>query len=164
MHHEAYEYVRTFGSDREVVVYEVGSRNLNGSVRDHWPHALWFGIDKLDGPGVDLVVDGAYYMPGNEQFDLAICCEVFEHTYSWRAIIDRMRSALKPGGRIIITCAALGRQIHSEVDGGPILATGEWYSNIDPDELATVLCNRHFINAVITVRDTDVYATAVKPS
>ena len=121
-------------------VLEIGSLNINGSVRQILqPHAsTYLGIDVQEGPGVDLVASGAeFYAP--EVFNIVVCAEVFEHTPEWKDIIKQAYINLKPGGMFIATMAGIGRPVHSGVDGGWTLHAGEHYENIDANDLNKAL-------------------------
>lgn len=137
MHRAAELFVNQHATAVPVTVVEVGSRNINGTVRDLFPEASWWGIDTEDGVDVDEVADGATWQPP-ELVDVVVCCEVLEHAADWRAIVANMAGMVKPGGKVIVTAAGPDRMPHSAVDGGP-LRDGEHYGNIDPDDLAAEL-------------------------
>ena len=132
MHAEARQWVENFATMQPISVIEIGSKNVNGSIRDLFPNATWHGIDRESGAMVDQVTDAIDYTP-NMPADLVVCCEVLEHADNWRQIINRAAEWLKPEGVLIVTCAGLGRKPHS-CDGGP-LKPNEYYANIDPSEL-----------------------------
>ena len=80
MHPEAYEWVRPHATSEPVEVLDIGGRNINGTSRDHFPHATRFTvIDIAEGPGVDVVADAATWTP-DRSYDVVVCTEVFEHT------------------------------------------------------------------------------------
>jgi hypothetical protein len=162
MHDGAFEFVRRFSTDESLTVIEIGSMDINGSVRPCFPNASWIGIDVAAGPGVDIVIDAIDYSP-ECQADLVICTEVLEHTDMWCQIISRAETWIKPGGRIIITCAGTGRLPHSAVDGGPVQA-GEHYANITHEQLAAEFQNGGFtdIHAECNQEWKDSYAVATK--
>ncbi len=137
MHQAAREYVSRYATDAVIDVIEIGSRDINGRVRDLFPNANWLGLDLQAGKGVDIVCDAATYQP-EVGVDMVVCCEVLEHTADWRKIIDNCLSWIAPGGRLIVTCAGTGRQPHSAHDGGP-LQPGEHYENITPAELCEAM-------------------------
>lgn len=137
MHAAAFSFVATAAREFEAKgpVYEIGSRNINGSVRGLFHDVgLYIGIDVVGGPGVDLVADGATYTPPIMPRTV-VCCEVLEHTAAAEVIVKQAATVLEPGGLLIITCAGPGRDAHSAVDGGPLRA-GEHYRNIHPYEVA----------------------------
>src|SRR5512139_114707 len=129
MHSEAYEWVRLRATGDPVAVLDVGGRYINGSPRDLFPNADPYTVlDIRFGEGVDIVADAASWMPDRE-YDVVVCCEVFEHAEKWPAILRTIHGALKPGGLAILTMAGPGRMQHSGVDGEHRLLDGEWYGN-----------------------------------
>lgn len=133
MHVQAYEYVDKFRHDEKIEAIEFGSRNINGTIQVIFPNAQWTGIDIAEGEGVDVVADASTYTHPN-LVDLVVCCEVFEHTPSWREIIANAYRNLKPGGMAIFTCAGRNRNGHSAVDG-LALRPGEYYANVFEDQM-----------------------------
>lgn len=161
MHTSAYKFVKRHIPSDAVTVVEVGSRNINGSVRQLLPKASWWGIDVMEGRDVDEVADGTTWTPEGP-VDLAICCEVFEHTNRWRDIISNMVSWLRPEGTIILTCAGPGRPEHSAITGGP-LQPEEWYENIEP-YIMEVLLDSLGVETLIKQEGADLYVVGVKRS
>lgn len=134
MHVAAYEFVRQYGTTEPIEVIEIGSRDINGSAQDHFPNALWTGLDLYPGPRVDVVCNATEYEP-ETPVDLVICCEVLEHAEDWRELIRVGAKWLQDGGKLIVTCAGPGRKQHSAVDGGTLRA-GEYYRNLTAYEVA----------------------------
>lgn len=141
MHPEARGFVRTaLLRHTPRVVLEVGSRDINGGVRDLFVGAeSYVGIDVVDGPGVDLVADGATYWP-DQRPDTVVCCEVLEHAPEAEAIVRHLVEVVSPGGLVIFTCAGPLRTPHSAVDGGPLRA-GEFYRNLAAADLRAWLAS-----------------------
>jgi SAM-dependent methyltransferase len=135
MHVEAYRFIQSaLGSlTPRRSVLEIGSRNINGSVRSLFNGAAYVGIDVTDGPGVDLVENGATFTT-ECRVDTVVCCEVLEHTEEAPAIVANAISLLQPDGILLVTCAAPPRAPHSAVDGNG-LRNGEYYRNVAPNEL-----------------------------
>ena len=138
MHAEAFRFVRMFATNDAIDVIEIGSRDINGSVRALFPAANWIGLDLHSGPAVDVVCDAEHYQPA-DKVDLVICCEVLEHAANWRELIRVAASWLRPDGRLIVTCAAPGREPHSAIDGEHRLLDGEHYENLTADEVADAM-------------------------
>ena len=90
-------------------VLECGSYNVNGSVRGLFTAREYVGLDWRPGPGVDVVSLAHEYRPGRH-FDTVISTEMLEHDPHWRESVQRMVELVKPGGWLIITCAAPGRR------------------------------------------------------
>jgi SAM-dependent methyltransferase len=139
-------------------VIEFGGRDVNGSVRPLFAVAeTYVSIDRIPGPGVDVVGDALSYVPV-ELVDCVVCCEVLEHTPHARELVQHAMDCLKPGGVFIMTCATVGRLPHSTVTGGPLLGN-EFYANVEASDLASWLPD-----ATISVDDNahDLYCLAVK--
>lgn len=115
-------------------VLEIGSLDINGSPRPYFAGCgYYFGIDKVDGPGVDRVVDAKDFRPG-ALFDICVCTEVLEHDPEPGLIVNAAWDALKPHGFFFLSCAAPPRKPHGML-GANELAAGEHYQNIEPEWL-----------------------------
>lgn len=123
--------------DRPLVALDLGGVDINGTTRDLFPGAKWTGLDIEDGPGVDVVADAATWQT-RARFDIVTCTELLEHVEDWRGCIATTRRTLKKGGYLFITAASTGRYPHG-ARGGPSPLPGEWYSNINPDDLTEAL-------------------------
>lgn len=144
-------------------VYEVGGRQINGTVRCLFPAGVpYLSIDLQPGLGVDVVGDAAEYTPP-EPVDLVLCAEVLEHAPDPETLIRAAFRALAPGGVSVWTMATHGRAPHSGLDGGP-LREGEPYANIDPNQLYDWLLAAGFSKVDVEVHAArgDLYAMARK--
>lgn len=153
MHSEAMAFVARIARDLPTVplrVVEIGSKDVNGSVRHLFPNCEYTGVDIAPGPGVDVVADGATWQPA-EPADVVLCLETLEHAPRAHEVVANLIRMTRPGGLLIVTAAGPGRKEHSAVDGGP-LREGEHYRNISARELQawlaelpilTVEGNRH---------------------
>jgi SAM-dependent methyltransferase len=160
VHIEAYAYaVRMLTGRRFGDVVEVGSRDINGTVRSLVDCKTYTGIDLAAGPSVDVVGD-AFDL--RHACDLVICCEVLEHEPRPAELVAHMASWLRPGGAMMLTAAGPGRAAHSAHDGGPLQA-GEHYGNIDPGDLAEWLTGAG-LDAFVDVSGEDVRAWASVPA
>lgn len=134
MHAEAMEFVsRTLIGKKFSNVVEIGSRNINGSVRGLFSGKAgesYWGIDLYDGPDVDEVADAVDWRPEGK-VDCVICCEVLEHAPDVNGILKMVSESLSAGGWFIMTCAGPGRKPHSSIDGGPV-RPHEHYANVAP--------------------------------
>lgn len=96
--HKTVEYYKPVGP-----VLEVGSMNINGSVREFFPDMEYIGMDMREGYGVDLVADVLKHHFADGQFGTIITTEMLEHcTEPWTAV-DRMSRWIAPGGHLIVT-------------------------------------------------------------
>src|SRR5664279_1442631 len=86
-------------------VLEVGSLDINGSIRGFFENCDYTGLDVAPGPGVDLVCQGQDYDAPSESFDVVISCEVMEHNPFWEQTLKNMIRLTKPGGLMVMSCA-----------------------------------------------------------
>lgn len=159
MHPEAFDFVRR--QLGQLAVLEFGSLNVNGTVRDLFPHWNHLGVDLRPGPGVDVVADaGAFDTP--QRFDVVVSCEAFEHAANWPAIVANAFRLLKPGGLFVGTAAGPGRAAH-KCDGTPLTDGSEHYANVTPAELRPQLAVVGFVEVHVELRGTDVRWCGRKP-
>jgi hypothetical protein len=161
MHKEAFEFVEQFASNRELSVIEIGSRNINGSVRSLFPNATWVGLDLHDGPDVDWVGDSRNFEP-QVKVDMVVCCESIEHAEGWYDMLRVAAKWVKPNGQMIITCAGPGRAPHSHIDGCQ-LRLGEHYNNISAVDVKRCLTDAGMDVLICRKHGDDTQAIAVRP-
>jgi hypothetical protein len=147
MHAEADQWVSRYGSTQPLQVLEIGSLNINGTARVHWPNARWLGIDRQRGLGVDVVCDFLDW-DSDSAWDVVVCCEVLEHANDWRDIVGRVKPLLMAGGIFVGTCAGPLRTPHSAIDGG-LLRQGEYYGNLTADDLLSELQAAGFLRVLV---------------
>lgn len=129
---------------------EIGSYNHNGSVRDLFQpiSSRYIGIDVIPGRGVEYVGNITEeatlkdFVDNYGYFDTVLTTETLEHTPAEPLVLAMMQLFDKeaPILRLLITCAGFSRTPHGH-DGG-IVKPGEWYANVDPEEL-----RRHIVDA-----------------
>jgi SAM-dependent methyltransferase len=100
-------------------VLEVGSLNINGTVRDFFTNCYYVGIDVAAGKDVDVVCEGQNFNAPTESFDVVISCECFEHNPHWISTFQNMYRMVRPGGIVIMTCATTGRAEHGTTRSTP---------------------------------------------
>ena len=133
MHPEAFEFVRRFADGKTFgSVVEIGSRDINGSVKPLFDTPDYWGVDLYPGVGVDEVADATDWV-AEPPADCIVCCEVLEHAPDIGAILRNIARSLNPGGCFVMTCATHPRAPHSSHDGGHVRPT-EHYANVDPAE------------------------------
>lgn len=93
-------------------VLEIGSRDVNGSLRDEFVNCRYVGVDCVAGAGVDIVCLGHLYSEEAASFDTVFSTETFEHDPHAEATLANMLRVLKPGGLAFGTCAGEGRAEH----------------------------------------------------
>ena len=109
------DFVLEFGKGKTFPkVLEVGSRDVNGSVKGLINWTKYIGLDLIDGENVD-VIDDAENIPTHwpdETFDLVICTETLEHVKDPVSIVNKMRNVLKKGGWMLLTTPSIHHPEH----------------------------------------------------
>lgn len=122
-------------------VLEVGSLDINGSVRELFADCDYTGVDLQLGPGVDLACPGHLLEFPSGRFDTVISAECFEHNPFWRETLANMLRMARPGGLVVISCATTGRKEHGTTrtnpDASPFTVGARWdyYRNLTGDML-----------------------------
>jgi len=128
--------VTTANQFQQKKIIEIGSYDVNGTVRNLFPGAEYLGVDLVEGPGVDLVCEGGKVDYESNTFDLSISCECFEHNPLWADTFSNMYRLTKEGGLVIITVATTGREEHGTTRTSPIDSPGtqslrwDYYKNL----------------------------------
>jgi SAM-dependent methyltransferase len=99
-----------FFTDKKVL--EIGSLNINGSIREFFDNCKYTGIDVDFGDGVDIVCEGQNYKASDETYDVVLSTECFEHNPYWLETFKNMIRLCKDGGLVFFTCATDGRPEH----------------------------------------------------
>ena len=154
VHQQARDFIAS--SRSRLSVLEIGSRNVNGSLRDLFEGWNFTGIDSCPGDGVDIVADGGTWDGDGRQFDIVLCAEVLEHAQNWREIVDNAYRLLKFGGMFIGTAASTGRPAH-KCSGEPMPnPPDEHYENINQEELKAALSSAKFHGITIDIQAEDI--------
>ena len=135
----------------ESTVLEIGSLNINGTVRKLFDNCNYTGVDIMKGPRVDVVCEGQNFDDPDESFDTVISCECFEHNPYWRETFLNMYRLCKKGGLMLITCATEGRAEHGTRKNAPaaspftVIKGWNYYQNLtDYDFYKSFDLNRMF--------------------
>ncbi len=81
-------------------VIEVGSRDVNGSLRSiisAWGAKRYVGVDIVKGP---------------ESFDVVVSTEMVEHVRNWREAVSSIKHVCKPDGTLLLTTRSIGFGYH----------------------------------------------------
>lgn len=104
MHFSAYKFGEIFFKTyykHGMKVVEIGSQNVNGSLKDNLSdiNENYVGVDFVEGPGVDVVLDDPYKLPfADESVDILVSSSCFEHSeLFWLSYLEMLR-ILKPTG------------------------------------------------------------------
>jgi SAM-dependent methyltransferase len=98
-------------------VLEVGSRDVNGTVR---PFLLslgaseYLGVDLEPGPGVDRLcnVETLASELAGERFDVVVTTEMLEHVRDWRLAVGNLKRVVAPEGLLLVTTRSFGFPYH----------------------------------------------------
>ena len=119
-HQQQFDYINTLKTKFPTQffnkkVLEVGSLNINGSIRIFFTECDYLGIDVGAGPGVDLVCEGQKLDHPNETYDTVGSCECFEHNPYWVETFNNMYRMTKPNGLVFMSCATTGRALAHKI-------------------------------------------------
>lgn len=113
-------------------VLEVGSLNINGTVRDHFTDCFYVGVDLAQGPGVDVISPGQDLEYPDGDFTTVISTECFEHNPQWAETFTNMHRMA--ASLVVFTCATTGRAEHgtarSDTYSSPFTAHDNYYRNL----------------------------------
>lgn len=117
-------------------VLEVGSLNINGSVRQFFTNCDYLGIDLGEGKDVDKVCFAHELDYADGTFDTVISCEALEHDQYWKQTFLTM--CCLSSDLVIMTCATLGRAEHgttaTNANAAPF--TNHYYQNLEIKDFA----------------------------
>jgi len=124
-HTQQFDYIKKLKTQfpqhfSNVVVLEVGSLNINGTIRTFFDNCAYLGIDIGVGKGVDLVCEGQNLNHPDNSYDTVGSCECFEHNPYWVETFANMHRMTKPGGLLFMTCATTGRPEHGTTRTSPM--------------------------------------------
>ena len=118
-----------------VRVLEVGSRNINGSVRAEFDKCEYTGVDCESGKDVDVVCLAHEFAAEPDSFDTVCALEVFEHDPYAEQTVAMMVRVLRPGGLMFMTCAGDGRREHGTARTGKRYGPdANYYRNVSEDQ------------------------------
>lgn len=107
-----------------VRVLEIGSYDVNGSIRKIFDGSEYLGVDLFEGPGVDVVSSGHLLKVPDGSFDVSISSECFEHNPFWVDTFKNMHRMTADSGMLAITCASRGRLEHGTTRTTPEKSPG----------------------------------------
>src|SRR4029077_149992 len=118
MHQSVHAFVERTLTFRDILdrrVMEVGSFDVNGSVRPYVESLKpveYLGVDICDGPGVDRICPAEELIAtfGLSDWDCVISTECLEHVEDWRACIRNLKGVTSD--LLIVTTRSLGFPYH----------------------------------------------------
>lgn len=125
-------------------VLEIGSLNINGTVRELFEGGEYVGLDLAEGPGVDVVcVAGACDAPA---FDVVCSSSCFEHDLLLPMTLTNAVRLLRPGGLMVWTCATASNEHGTRRCGSAdspfttqIPAWRDFYHNVTEEDVRSIL-------------------------
>lgn len=122
-------------------VLEIGSLNINGTVRPLFTNCQYVGVDLDHGLDVDLVCEGQELKFADNFFNVAISCECFEHNPYWAETFANM--ARMASDIVIMTCATTDRPEHgtsrSSTAESPFTTDWDYYRNLTQEDFENAM-------------------------
>lgn len=120
-----------------VDVLDIGSLDINGSVRDMFHGGTYIGVDVGPGRGVDVVAFGQDLTYPDRSFDVCLSAECMEHNPEWVATFANMVRMSR--SMVIMTCATTGRAEHGTTRSHPgssplTVPLWDYYRNLTEDD------------------------------
>ena len=103
-------YSKYFESNESVKVIEIGSQDVNGSLRQVCPKEFeYIGVDFQEAKGVDIVLSDPYSLPfASESIDIVISSSCFEHSEMFWLVFLEVLRVLKPKGLFYLNAPSAG--------------------------------------------------------
>jgi SAM-dependent methyltransferase len=108
MHHSAYLNAKKFFEKycnhniKDKKILDVGSYDVNGTMKPIFENGIYIGLDMEEGPNVD-VVGVSHDIPFKDNyFDIVISSSCFEHDDMFWVSFQEMCRVLKPGGLMYV--------------------------------------------------------------
>lgn len=144
-HEEQKNYVKGLKKDYEeyfnkVRVLDIGSLDVNGTLRDFFTNSDYTGVDIVKGRGVDVISKG-HEFKSKKKYDVVCSAECLEHDEYYAKTLKNMVSLLKKNGLMFFTCATTGRPEHgTRRSRGDLWGTSEdYYKNLTEEDVREVL-------------------------
>lgn len=113
MHHSAYINAEKFAQKyvpnlEGKKVLDVGSYDVNGTLKPIFEKGIYVGLDMELGPNVDVVSDAHNIPFENEHFDVVTSSSCFEHDDMFWVTFLEMCRVVKPGGYLYVQAPSNG--------------------------------------------------------
>jgi SAM-dependent methyltransferase len=136
-------YADAFPSHENPKIIEIGSQDVNGSLRTVAPGNFeYLGVDFIEGRGVDIVLNDPYELPfESNSADIIVSSSCFEHSEMfWLVYLEIMR-VLKPKGLFYLNIPSNGNFHRYPVDC--------WRFYPDSGQALVTWARRNAINAAL---------------
>ena len=153
MHPSLMYFVGHYMGDSSGDVIELGSLDVNGSIRD--VVNVTVGIDIQEGKGVDIVMNACETIErfGEESFDAVVSADAIEHSEEWKCFIQNMIGLLKTGNTMLLTAASPKKGRHNYPNDYWRFTKKMWGQIFEHQEL--VAYYEHNISNGVVVRKLD---------
>lgn len=144
-HHTQQEFVKKLSIDfpnnfSNIKMLEVGSLNINGTIRNYFNNCTYVGVDVDKGKDVDLICGGHLVDHEDNIYDTTGSCNCFEHNPYWVESFQNMYRMTKRNGLIFIAVPTTGYPEHGTTRTNPndspltISKGWEYYSNLTEED------------------------------
>lgn len=170
-HSEQFEFVQTVKDKHpefftNTRVLEVGSLDINGSIRQFFTDCDYTGVDLGPGPGVDVISKGEELSYDDGAFDAVVSCECFEHNDHWRETFLNMYRMTKPNGLVFFSCATTGRKEHGTRRTNPESSpyAQDYYRNLTANDFSDLPLSTMFTvhEFSVDMRHRDLFFVGIK--
>jgi len=145
-------------------VLEIGSLNINGTIRQFFAACDYTGVDLGEGKDVDLVARGEDLDFPDRHFDVVCSCECFEHNLEWARTFDNMTRMAK--SLVFFSCATTGRPEHGTTRTTPNDAPfcNDYYQNLKASDFLRECNFDPYLNYTFMVNKAaqDLYFVGIK--
>ena len=103
-------YVDSFSDSNKLKIVEIGSQDVNGSLREVAPaNCEYTGVDFAEGKGVDVVLSDPYSLPfESDSADIVLSSSCFEHSEMFWIVYLEILRILKPKGLFYLNIPSIG--------------------------------------------------------
>jgi SAM-dependent methyltransferase len=103
-------YSNAFADQVDVRVLEIGSQDVNGSLRTTCPGGFQYtGVDFQEAKGVDIVLKDPYSLPFDDaSVDIVLSSSCFEHSEMFWLVFLEILRVLKPHGLFYLNAPSAG--------------------------------------------------------
>jgi len=111
-------YSKSISTETKVRVIEIGSQDVNGSLRSIAPSQYeYIGLDFVAAKGVDIILTDPYSLPfEDESVDIVLTSSCFEHSEMFWLVFVEILRVLKPEGLFYLNAPSSGNFHRYPVD------------------------------------------------